>query len=186
MMETFFVEERCTYTGEQLSSLFTYRNFRIQGDSVIAFIGPCRVELTEMVDLEDVLAQDWIYSPLMLHFIIEIFHLDLEKMITVQRLFIAIIKEQLEFNGVKGIKRKGDDLYLDNRKLSVSIATISPVSCMIHTGLNIETEGTPVPTVGLSELGIDDPRAFAQQVMKALAMELEEIELARCKVRGVK
>ncbi|AVX20541.1 MULTISPECIES: DUF366 family protein [Carboxydocella] len=184
-MKTYLVKHELTYNGEQLSSLFAYRNFRVQGDSIVAFIGPCRVELSEMVDLEDVLAQDWIYSPRMLHFIIEIFHLDLEKMVIIQRLFIAIIKEQLEYYGVKGIKRKGDDLYLENKKLSVSIATLSPVSCLIHTGLNLETEGTPVATVGLRELGIENTEEFAEQVMIALANEVESIKLARCKVRGV-
>ena len=37
-----------------------------------------RVEQNEMVDMEDILAQDWIYSEDMLHFFVEHFEMDLE------------------------------------------------------------------------------------------------------------
>jgi hypothetical protein len=69
-------------------------------------------------------------------------------------------------------------------KLSVSIATASPVSTLIHTGFNIETEGTPVPTAGLAEQGVDIP-AFAAEVLRRYAAEVQDIWLARCKVRAV-
>jgi uncharacterized protein len=69
-------------------------------------------------------------------------------------------------------------------KLSVSIATASLTSTLIHSGFNIETEGTPVPTVGLAELGIDVP-GFAQNLLANYKAEVEDIWLARSKVRGV-
>jgi len=36
----------------QLSSPWAFRNFGLLGDSIVCFRGPCRVELSEMVDLE--------------------------------------------------------------------------------------------------------------------------------------
>ncbi|MCL5046252.1 MAG: DUF366 family protein, partial [Actinobacteria bacterium] len=53
-MEKVFLPEFIKYDGRQLSSLWAFRNFGIQGDSIVAFRGPCHVELTEMVDLADV------------------------------------------------------------------------------------------------------------------------------------
>ena len=69
-------------------------------------------------------------------------------------------------------------------KLSVSIATVSATSTLIHTGFNIETDGTPVPTVGLADLDIDVP-AFASELLHRYADEMQDIWLARCKVRAV-
>ena len=168
-----------------MSSLFAYKNFDVRGDSIAVFRGPCKVALTEMVDMEDVLAQDSIYSEDMLHFIVEHFDMDLEKTVTRQRIFVALIKELLEARGIGGILRQGDDLYRGSDKLSVSIATLSPVSSMIHTGLNVSSRNTPVPTVSLSDLGVPDVLGFGREVAEAYAAEISNIKAARCKVRGV-
>lgn len=183
--QAYWFEKPLKYDGTQLSSLFAYRNYRVQGDSIVAFRGPCQVELKEMVDVEDVLDQAHIYSEDMLHFIIEHFDQDLEKMVLRQRLFIAIIHEMLINEGVQGLTRAGDDLYLVEGKLSVSIATLTRVSTMIHTGLNISSKFTPVKTISLPELGILDIKDFANKIMKAYTSEINSICLARCKVRGV-
>ena len=96
-----------------------------------------------------------------------------------------MIKELLEEKGVF-VVRNGDDLMIDGRKLSVSIATKSITSVLIHTGLNILSEGAPVKASGLtSELGIEDTKEFALEVMKRYSEELEDIKLASTKVRGV-
>lgn len=175
------------YDGTQLSSLFAFRNFGLQGDSILCFRGGCQVALTEMVDLADVRANSPIFSEDMLHFIIEHFDHHLESTVIRQRLFIAIIKEIIEDR--TGIKffRSGDDLYKDNLKLSVSIATASPVSTMIHTGLNVSSQNTPVPTIGLADLGLstNEILPFGDLIAQKYAKEMASIRLARCKVRGV-
>ncbi len=182
------IEKETEYTGSQLSPHWIYNNFDLKGDCIVAFMGPCSVDINSMVDLADVKNNDTIYSPLMLHFIMEFFDDDLYRAIYRQRLFIVHIKEKIE-NSVTGKKfvREGDDIYLldgDRRKLSVSIATRSMVSTLIHVGINIDTEGTPVKTSGLRELDIE-PVQFAKEVVSGFIDEIEEIRFARCKVRGV-
>lgn len=184
-MKTKLIEEEIKYIGSQLQSHWIYKNFKLQGDAIVAFIGECEVKLTEMVDIEDVINNEPIYSKSMLSFITEQFNINLVEGVFRQRLLICIIKELLEKRGVF-VVRNGDDLMINGRKLSVSIATKSTTSILIHTGLNIESEGAPVKASGLtSELGITDIRAFAQEVMTAYAEELKDIELASTKVRGV-
>lgn len=184
-MITKFIKKNITYTGSELSSLFAYKNFDIQGDSLVAFCGPCDVALTELVDQADVKTGGVIYSSSMVHFIGEFFELDLRTGIFRQRLYISIIKETLEKMAKNvEIERRGDDLFIKNKKLSVSIATFSPVSTMLHIGINIDPTGAPVPAIGLNDLKID-PVQFVQQVLKNIAAEEESIYLARCKVRGV-
>ena len=69
---------------------------------------------------------------------------------------------------------------------AVSIATKSITSVLIHTGLNIISEGAPVKASGLtSELGISDIKDFAIEVMKRYSEEILDIQLASTKVRGV-
>ena len=184
-MKIKFIEEEIKYIGSQLSPHLIYKNFKIQGDSIVAFIGECEVKLSEMVDIEDVINNEPIYSKLMLSFISEQFGVGLTEGVFRQRLLICIIKEILEERGVF-VVRNGDDLMIDGKKLSVSIATKSITSVLIHTGLNILSEGAPVKASGLtSELGFTDIKEFALEVMNRYSAEIEDIILAGTKVRGV-
>lgn len=183
-MHVYTHEGIITYTGHQLSSLWAYRNFGLQGDSIVCFRGPCRVDFPEMVDVEDVLGRSEISGPDMLHFIVEHFGDRLEKGVLRQRLLMAIIRDAL---ASPELVRKGDDLYLADKKLSISIATSSPVSVMIHAALNIVSEGTPVKTVGLFDLGYTegDILDFGSRVCSLYKEEILSVRMACCKVRGV-
>ena len=175
-MKTKFIEEEVKYIGSQLAPHWIYKNYKIQGDAIVAFIGECKVDLTEMVDIEDVINNEPIYSKLMLSFITEQFGVELSEGVFRQRLLICIIKELLEERGVF-VVRNGDDLMIDGKKLSVSIATKSVTSVLIHTGLNILSEGALVSASGLtSELGITDVKEFAIEVMHRYSLELEDIK----------
>ena len=185
MIKTKYIEDEIKYIGSQLAPHWIYKNFKIQGDAIVAFCGECKVELPEMVDIEDVINNEPIYSKYMLSFITEQFGISLTEGVFRQRLLICIIKELLEERGIF-VVRKGDDLMINGAKLSVSIATKSITSILIHTGLNILSEGAPVKACGLtSELGINDIKAFAAEVMKRYSEEIEDIISAGTKVRGV-
>ena len=184
-MKTKFIEEEVKYIGSQLAPHWIYKNYKIQGDAIVAFCGECEVKLSEMVDIEDVINNEPIYSKYMLSFITEQFGINLMEGVLRQRLLIIIIKELLEQKGIF-VVRNGDDLMIQGKKLSVSIATKSINSILIHTGLNIISEGAPVEASGLtSELGIKDIKIFARDVMSRYVDEIEDIKLACAKVRGV-
>lgn len=183
-MKSLFIEEQVNYDASQLIPHWIYSNYRLLGDAVVAFTGEVNVPLDKMMDLTDVHNKEAIYSPLMLNFIIEHFDTNLEMAIYRQLIFMVAIKEELERYEV-AVTRLGDDLYVNRNKLSVSIATTSIVSTMMHIGLNITTDNTPVKTCGLKELGIADIKGFAENVMLRYKRELEKISEARCKVRGI-
>ncbi len=184
-MKTKYIEEEIKYIGSQLAPHWIYKNFNILGDAIVAFAGECKVDLTEMVDIEDVINNEPIYSKYMLSFITEQFGIGLSEGVFRQRMLICIIKELLEKRGIF-VVRNGDDLMIDGKKLSVSIATKSITSVLIHTGLNILSEGAPVKAAGLtSELGITDVKDFAIEVMEKYSEELTDVNYACTKVRGV-
>lgn len=173
------------YTGKELRSHFIFHAFGLQGDAMAAFQGPCRVSLEHMVDQEDVKANAPISGERMLHFLGEFFGDDLEKTILRQRLLMACMLEHLQKKAPKiPWVRKGDDLLVGSRKLSVSIATASPISTLIHAGINLTQAGTPVPTFSLAEAKIS-PQEFARAVLRKFQRETREISLARAKVRAV-
>ncbi len=184
-MKTLFVNEEIKYEGWQLSPHWIYKNFKLQGDAIVAFTGECEVRLTEMVDIEDVINNEPIYSKSMLSFITEQFNADLIEGVFRQRLLICIIKEALEKRGFK-IERSGDDLFFEGKKLTVSIATKSMTSILIHTGINIDSTDAPVKASGLtSELKINDIKALASEILDKYSEEINDIIMASTKVRGV-
>jgi hypothetical protein len=50
--------------------------------------------------------------------------------------------------------------------------------------VNVRTEGTPVPTFGLFERGIE-AEPFARELLSRYAREMADVQLAASKVRGV-
>lgn len=211
-MKTKFIEHEIKYTGEELAPHWIYKKFHLQGDAIVAFVGECEVKLTEMVDIEDVINNEPIYSKSMLSFIIEQFNLGLVEGVIRQRLLICIIKETIEeflltsLNSASPaptgslaspqlsgslchlspftIKRSGDDIFVNDKKLSVSIATKSLTSVLIHVGLNIDPSGAPVDAIGLNFLKISDIKEFAKIIMLKYSQEIDDIILASTKVSG--
>ncbi|MCB9026135.1 MAG: DUF366 family protein [Bdellovibrionaceae bacterium] len=76
-------------------------------------------------------------------------------------------------------------VYLLNKKLNISIATISPISALIHGSLNIENEGTPVETLWLLDLKINTGD-FDLNFSKRVLLEMQKMNLATQKVNWVK
>ena len=197
-MEYRWLDQTMTYDGSQLRSLFAYKEIGLLGDSLISWRGPCDVQRQFMVDMEDWTQGAEIQGQDMLHFIMEIFHTPLMVAVGYQRLFVGLLKETLcEFLALKSdslpsiltgfyskLRREGDDLYFEDKKINVSIATASPVSSLIHVGVNIKSEGTPVLTMGLDDFQID-PVTFAKKVMGYWIAEDQSMKDATCKVKGV-
>lgn len=185
-MKTKFIDTAEIYDGSQLVSLRSYLKHGLLGDSIVAWVGPCKVSLDHMVDGEDLVAGAEIRGDLMLHFVIEKFESTLLAAVGLQRLLAAIVQDELR-DLVKGIdiRRDGDDIFIDEGKFSISIATQSPVSSLIHFAVNVVNEGTPVKTSALGDLGLE-PKPFALKIMNLFAVEVGSIVEATRKVRWVR
>lgn len=185
-----FINQEFTYDGSQLRSLFGYLSHGVQGDSVISWVGPCDISNDHMVDGEDLLAGETIAGARMVHFVIERFGHSLAAAVGLQRLFASIVtdlfREHVDDPETAGMfRREGDDIYFGPGKMSISIATVSPVSALIHFAVNVTNEGTPVKTASLDDIDFP-PEEFARQAMKRLADEVASIDEALVKVRWVK
>jgi uncharacterized protein len=184
LLETAFLAGTIEYTGSELRSHFVREKAGIEGDGVVAFTGACRVAGTRLVDLEDAEEQHEIVAKDMLHFIGEHFVCPLREGNVRLRLFASIVKETLEemSSGI-AVARDGDDLYVNGRKLTVAVCTVSPLSLVFHFGVNVNPSGAPVSAVGLKKFDVD-AKKFGLAVLERYTRECEAIERALRKVRG--
>lgn len=189
-MQFKLLKDQFLYDGSQLRSLYAYMDHHILGDSMLAWIGPCDIPFEHMADGEDLLAHAQIKGDKMLHFIIEKFNISLFSGVSLQRLLAAVCIEVLqELSPDKTqanlLIREGDDIYLGDKKLSISIATVSPVSTLIHFALNVVNTGTPVQTLCLQDLKVE-PYEFAKVILHRFSQEIDTIDVATKKVRWVR
>lgn len=172
------------YDGSQLRHAFAYERANVLGATICHFRGGADVK-EHLVDLEDSLANDFIQSEEMWHFIIEIPEATITEMVMWQRLFISMCIDNLK-NSCKGLNvtRKGDDIMLGDSKLSVSIATLSRFSGLIHVGINIKV-GTlcPVKAIGLSDFTMEPYiSTFGMRMSSIFVEEYDDIKDATFKV----
>ena len=104
-------------------------------------------------------------------------------------MLVMILQNILTQYGVLA-SREGDDIYVDGRKLTVSIATVSQTTMKIHFGINITSKGTPndVDTIGLLETGLihrDELNEIITLIMETYAKEIETIEEDMSKTRSL-
>jgi hypothetical protein len=175
------------YDGTQLHGGFARERYGLEGDSLVAFIGGARVEGEALVDLEDRAAGRRIVAARMLHFIAEHPGASLEVVTLRQRLLVESARsaaEEMMAAAAARPRRRGNDIYVGDGKLSVSVATTSLSSGLIHLGVNIDPAGAPVRTASLPDLGIE-PEAFAREVFRRYNDELEGVRASCAKVRPV-
>lgn len=191
-MKFHFSQDLSPYSGHELRPLHSYMKYGLLGDSMVAWCGPCDVKLSEMVDGEDRRANAKICGDLMLHFLVEIFDTNLFSAVALQRLLATMVLEAVETLAEQNqnlnqnekrlrLRRDGDDVYWGEKKLSISIATSSATSELIHFAVNVVNKGTPVPTAALEDFKIQ-PNLFAKRVGERFVAEVDSIRAACRKV----
>jgi hypothetical protein len=189
---THFHAEKLAYTGEELRPHFLLRKFGLKGSTVAAFRGPAIVQTEHLVDWEDRIVNDRIEAKEMVHFLGEFFGAGLREGVFFQRLFMSglgeLLNERLRAQESPDfLVRRGDDLFVRDKKLSVSIVTASPVSVLLHAGINVDSTGAPVAAIGLAELGFNSEQIseWARCALTQFAGEWSDVDWACAKVRPV-
>ena len=152
------IDDIFEYDGSQINPSWAFNEFGIYGSSIITWVGPVNITPDNLKDFADVGLE--IKSNYMINFICEFFDCQPANMRIAylrQRLLVMIFREVLFEKGIIS-KRSGDDIFVENRKLSISIASASLSSMKIHFALNLEDKGTPgdVETIGLFDIKNND------------------------------
>ena len=179
-MQVLYVDNQSNYPGNLFEPHWIYKNFNIESDSVIAFIGNPEMALKTIVMNEN--PPGFTGFGVMLNFLIEHFDNNLEIATYRKRMFIVSIKEEIERYGISATRWEGD-LFFNKRRLSTSIAISSTVSTLLYTAIYLDKKDQPIKTWGLKELGIKDIESFAQNIMLGYKRELEGIYQERCRIK---
>jgi len=124
----------------------------------------------------------------MWHFIIEIPEAAITEMVVWQRLFITLCMDYFRDHVERHIslRRLGDDIMVNNRKLSVSIATLSQFSGLIHVGINNDVgDKCPVNAIGLNDFCPVHTGTFGGNIAESFVEEYNDVKDATYKVIGV-
>ncbi|MDR2873742.1 MAG: DUF366 family protein [Methanobrevibacter sp.] len=156
------LNDNIKYDGSQINPLWAFKSFKIKGSSVVTWIGAMDIKSENLKDYEDVGLD--IKSDSMVHCIVEHFDIqpgNLRIGYLRQRLLVMILAEKLTKKGILSL-REGDDIYINNGKLTVSIAISSLNSTKIHLGINLTDIGSPndVNVIGLLELKDENENSY--------------------------
>ena len=190
-------KECAVYDGPILHDRFAYKFFKNRVSpigNIIAFRAPAKVEASGMIDMEDVLNKDFIYSEDMIHFLYEIPILDNAfGAVAFQRLFNTQIANLLADKYIGApVKMKGDDIMVyksfvqkgmenANGKASVSIVHVKNGTALGHTGINVRA-GNDAPIFAFStNLTDESAKNFMEDVIALFSNLTEDIFVATSK-----
>jgi hypothetical protein len=190
-------EDIKVYDGTLIHSRFAYRFFRdktLPIGNIVAFRAPMKVEAEGMVDSEDVLNNDFIYSDDAINFCWEIPYLDPFGAVAWQRLFNTQLANILSTQYLNApIVVDGDDLIVQKEhtqggvtqqqgKCSVSITYVKNNIALGHTGINIKA-GKKAPAFAFStNLTEQQANSFMSDVIKLFYTLNDDIFIATTKV----
>lgn len=184
------------YNGDLIHDRFAYKFFRKEVSpygNIVAFRAPMYVS-DNLIDLEDTLANDYIFSEDAINFCWEIPNLCPLGAVAFQRLFNTTIAGMLGQLIQKPINMDGDDIMVSDEfigsdskkrsegKVSVSITYSKEDVALGHTGINIQA-GKKAPGFAYSSnLNDNQIEAFMSAVIKAFELEVKDQWIATTKI----
>lgn len=189
------INDQKVYDGSFIHKRFAYRYFRertLPIGNIVSFVAPVEVTLN-LIDLEDSLEKDYIYSDSMVNFCWEIPNLDPFGAVCFQRLFNTSIANILHRIINKPIEMKGDDIMVHAEhnqggiiqtkgKASVSITYSKENVAIGHTGVNV-VAGKRAPAFAYStNLTPEQTAQFQNEVINQFYAMVDNIFVATTKV----
>jgi hypothetical protein len=188
--------EQPIYNGDLIHKRFAYQFFKKDVSpygNIVAFRGPMYVS-DNLIDLEDSLSKDYIFSDDAINFCWEIPNLCPIGAVAFQRLFNAAIANILSNINNISIEMRGDDMMVHDKfigsdkterdvgKVSVSITYSKDNVAIGHTGININA-GNKAPGFAYSSRLTDDQAInLMQAAINYFNSEIKDMQIATTKV----
>lgn len=190
------LKDVATYDGKLLHSRFAYRIFGpdkiLPIGNIVAFRAPMDVGIEGMIDIQDIIAHDFIFSDDAINFCWEIPNISDYAGVCFQRLFCTQIGSLLGEYVQAPVEIRGDDIFVQKEftqggvtqlsgKASVSISCTQGQSVLGHLGINIQA-GQKAPafaySTGLSDEQVSQFMVEGNNIFYKMA---KEIWIATCK-----
>ncbi len=155
-MDYLLVPEPMEMTIDAMRPHWALKKFDLWGDSMVIFRGPMNIKPDEGIDLKEFKRGTVFPKGDILHFIIEHFNDELEKGVLRQNILVSIAEEKLahRIGSSQKILRWGDDLYDEDRRLTLTAVAPTLVSVKIHLGICIDAD-EDAGFAGISEYSLD-------------------------------
>lgn len=191
------IKDIAVYDGMLIHKRFAYTYFRkktLPIGNIIAFRAPMNVQADGMIDSEDVLQNDYIYSDDAINFCWEIPNVEPYGAVAFQRLFNTHIANILFKIIQKPIEVSGDDLMVhesfegsdgslqNEGKCSVSITYVKDHVAIGHTGINVNAGRKAPPFAYSTKLTDEQVEGFMKQVVESFYNLSDDIFIATTKV----
>ncbi len=152
------------YNGKLLHSRFAYRLLGkdkiLPTGNIIAFRAPMDVGIEGMIDVQDIMAKDWIKSEDAINFCWEIPNISGYAGVCFQRLFATVVGNILGRSITSQVEIDGDDILVHKEftqggvtqlcgKASVSISCVRCDAVLGHLGINVKA-GAQAPAFAYS------------------------------------
>jgi len=186
------------YDGLLIHKRFAYKYFRkttLPIGNIVAFRAPMHVEADGMIDNEDILKNDFIYSEDAINFCWEIPNLDPFGAVAYQRLFNTQVANILATRYLKKpIEMKGDDFMVHDEftgsdgtlqkvgKCSVSITYSTNNVALGHTGINVNAGRKAPPFAYSTKLTNEQVQSFMKDVIELFYALNDDIFIASAKI----
>ncbi len=177
------------YCGVAIHDRFSYKFFKKSVNplgNIVSFIAPMEVT-ANLIDLEDSLNEDFIYSDSAMNFIMEIPNQKIWGGVLFQRLLNAQVGSLLcsKYLNTDGYV-DGDDIMINTefgpKKASVSIAAEKNGAVLIHLGININA-GSRAPDFAYStNLSEEQAHEFMSDVEGIFNSVLSDVFVATTKI----
>lgn len=185
-----------SYDGSILQDRFAYDFFKekvMRTGNIIAWRAPAEVNEKFMVDKQDLIDKDFIYSDDMMHFCAEIPDISLFAGVCFQRLYCNMVGNILVKYVGAPIEIDGDDIFVmkehngggivqQKGKASVSIAKKVNDAVLIHLGINVKA-GKRAPAFAFSTNLTDEQcEQFMRECINAFYEMIHDIFIATTKI----
>jgi len=190
------IAQQHIYDGSLIHTRFAYRFFNKEVSpygNIVAFRAPMFVS-DNLIDLEDSLTKDYIFSDDAINFCWEIPNLCPIGAVAFQRLLNTAIANILSRLIQKPIQMKGDDLMVHDTflgsdkterkvgKVSVSITYSKDNVAIGHTGINVKAGAKAPGFAYSSNLSDEDVNVFIETVVDYFNKEVKDIQIATSKI----
>lgn len=189
--------EQPIYNGDLIHKRFAYQFFKKDVSpygNIVAFRAPMYVS-DNLIDLEDSLSKDFIFSDDAINFCWEIPNLCPFGAVAFQRLFNATVANILAMIIKKPLEMKGDDIMVHDTfiggsdkkqyevgKVSVSITYSKDSVAIGHTGININAGNKAPGFAYSSKLTDEQANTLMQTSINYFNDEIRDMQIATTKV----
>ena len=189
--------EQPIYNGDLIHKRFAYQFFKKDVSpygNIVAFRAPMYVS-DNLIDLEDSLSKDFIFSDDAINFCWEIPNLCPFGAVAFQRLFNATVANILAMIIKKPLEMKGDDIMVHDTfiggsdkkqyevgKVSVSITYSKDNVAIGHTGININAGNKAPGFAYSSKLTDEQANTLMQTSINYFNDEIRDMQIATTKV----